>query len=446
MKTQVSQSHCSRPQVRGTVLIVTIWIVTMLASLVLVFAYFIRVEAMATANHIAAVQAETVANGAISYIFSVLSTADDASVSYASKPYEAVPVGQGYFGVVRPNLADDRNYDYGLSEEAGKINLNSASLETLLKLPFMTSELANSIIDWRDGNEEITPGGAESEYYLLRPEPYQCKNSRLETTEEVLLIKGADTQLLYGEDVNRNGILDENENDAKESLPSDDSNGRLDPGFFNYVTVNSYEPEAGQGDDDRINVNDASSQGQLAELIGQAVGQNEVYRIMTNIRQRRNYESLIELYFVSGMEYGDFNQIMDRLATGSPGQQAGLININTAPEAVLLCLPGLEQSDVDALIKKRNNQNESEKSVLWVTEVLTLEKAEAIGRYITARSYQYSADIVAVGSNGRAFRRYYIVIDIASGSPQVVYKQPLHSLGWPLDPSILEQLRAGYEI
>ena len=41
----------------------------------------------------------------------------------------------------------------------------------------MTSELAASIIDWRDEDSEISTGGAEDEYYLLLSEPYNCKNS-----------------------------------------------------------------------------------------------------------------------------------------------------------------------------------------------------------------------------------------------------------------------------
>jgi hypothetical protein len=46
-----------------------------------------------------------------------------------------------------------------------------------------------------------------------------------------------------------------------------------------------------------------------------------------------------------------------------------------------------------------------------------------------------------VSGDGRAFRRYYVIIDMAEGNPRVVYKQPLHYLGWPLDSTILENLR-----
>ena len=38
------------------------------------------------------------------------------------------------------------------------------------------------------------------------------------------------------------------------------------------------------------------------------------------------------------------------------------------------------------------------------------------------------------------------VLDMAQGTPEIVYKQSLHDLGWPLDPQILEILRNGQEI
>ena len=206
-------------------LIVVIWVVLILASLVIVLAHTIRVEAVAAMNHVSQVKAEAVANGAIGYAFAKLSE-EDTSVSYGDRPYEAMQVGDGYFWILRPNLSGQRDYDFGLVDEAGKVNLNSSSpqqlLDMLLKLPNMTAELANSIIDWQDENQDISEGGAEGEYYLLLADPYQCKNAPLETIEEVLLIKGGDARLLYGEDTNRNGMLDLNENDGEQSPPADD--------------------------------------------------------------------------------------------------------------------------------------------------------------------------------------------------------------------------------
>lgn len=447
MKIQTEMFMCHRKHFvagiypEGSVLIVTIWIVLLLASLIIVFSQIVRIEAIASVNHISEVKAEAIADGAINYIFARLASDEDSDVSYGSNPYEAVQVGDGYFWVIRPNLSDNKNYDYGLSDLAGKINLNSASLQTLLKLPNMTSELASSIIDWRDEDDDITSGGAENEYYLLLDSPYYCKNSSLETVEEVLLIKGGDWASLYGEDLNRNSVLDWNENDAEKTEPSDNSNGKLDYGFLNYVTVHSYENNQSQDGQKRINVNNNQSQSQLAEVIREAVGDDLYYQVMQNIRLHDDIGSLIELYYVTGMSYEDFSPIIDELTVTDDEKLIGLVNINTAPSEVLLCLPGLEQSDVDALIAKRNDDDTDLANVLWITKVLSQEKAIQIGEYITTNSLQYSADITAASRDGRAFRRYYVIIDMAEGSPQVVYKQPLHQLGWPLDSQILESLK-----
>ena len=446
---QPDTSH--RPP-RGSVLIVVIWIVLILASLVIVLAHAVRVEAVAANNHLAQVQAEAVAEGAIQSICAYLAGQGDTD-SYSSNQFEAMKVGDGYFWVLQPDLTGGKEHAFGLVDEAGKINLNSEApqqlLEMLLKLPNMTAELANSIIDWQDADDDISEGGAEAEYYLLLKDPYQCKNAPLETIEEVLLIKGADQTMLFGEDTNRNGVLDWNENDGSRSAPADNSNGRLDPGFFNYVTIHSYEMNLDSQGQPRINLTQPQSQAAVMELIQEILGEQEAITVMQSLRNAGFFKNqsnltLFDAYYASGMEYEAFSKIIDRLTTDNNQQKIfGRINVNTAAEAVLLCLPGLEQSDVDDLIKKREKRSEDDTSTLWVTEVLDADKARGIARYITAQSSQFSADVVAASGDGRAFARYYVVIDMASGTPEILYKQSLHGTGWPLDADLLETLRSG---
>ncbi len=428
----------------GTVLIVAMWIMIILAAMAIVFAKYVRTEAIAARNALGAVQCEYIAAGAINYIFYKLSLADseeESDVSYETTPYQAIKAGDGYFWVLRPNISDDKNYDFGLSDEAGKINLNSASLEMLLKLPAMTSELANAIIDWRDGNQEVSTGGAESEYYLLLDEPYSCKNADLESVEEVFLIKGASVDIVFGEDLNRNGILDWNENDGDETMPADNANGSLDAGFYNYVTVYSYEPNKDESGKERIDVNDQRNLSKISSLVEDAAPERHT-TIMSRIIVKREYSSLIEFYYTSTMTAEEFGKMIDKVATTDEDTLKGLVNVNTASAPVLLCLPGLEQSDVDALIAKRQEEGVDTDNILWVTEVLTRPKALAIGPFITTKSFQYSADITAVTSGGNTFRRYNVVIDTAGSQKQVVFKQSLTTLGWPLDSEILTKLRS----
>jgi len=59
-------------------------------------------------------------------------------------------------------------------------------------------DLVPSIVDWIDPDDEKTVlpfvsranGGAESDYYARFAPPYRCPNTRIETIEELLLVKG----------------------------------------------------------------------------------------------------------------------------------------------------------------------------------------------------------------------------------------------------------------
>jgi hypothetical protein len=428
---------------KGTILIVTIWVVLVLAGLALVFARSMRVAAIVSANHVASLKAESIAAGASEFIMAKLAAdAEEVGDLMESQPYEAVELGEDYFWVLRSNLEDDDEFDYGLTDEAGKINLNSASEEMLLRLPGMTAELAASIIDWRDEDDEISAGGAEDEYYLLLSEPYNCKNSALETAEEILLIKGASQELLYGEDTNLNGVLDDNENDGDLSEPDDNRNGRLDTGFYDYVTVYSVEANVDSEGGQRINVNDAGARGELQSLLQEILKEERVLEVMGLIPTNPSFENILEFYYMSGLEFEEFTQIADRLTTSNEDTMPGMVNVNTASKEVLLCLPGLEENDAEQLISYRSGDNDLA-SIAWVTNVLDREKAVGIGSYITVRSFQYSADIVCLSGNGRAYKRYKVVFDVAGGTPHVAYWKSLTHSGWPLNHQIVAALRKG---
>ena len=66
-----------------------------------------------------------------------------------------------------------------------------------------------------------------------------------------------------------------------------------------------------------------------------------------------------------------------------------------------------------------------------------------MGDYITTRSFQFSADIVSLSGNGRAFKRCRVVIDAREDLPRALYWKELTHLGWPLDPEIIPALRSG---
>jgi DNA uptake protein ComE-like DNA-binding protein len=353
-----------------------------------------------------------------------------------------VQLGDGFFWILNPSLDDDSAYYFGIRDEASRINLNSATTDVLLKLPGTTAELAASIVDWRDGDSDVTPGGAESEYYLLLADPYYCKNAPFETVEELVLVKGASPQLLFGEDTNRNGVLDPNENDGSDSDPPDNRDGHLDRGVFDYLTIYSKEPNVSSSGEAKVNVNDANVQA-LSALLRDVVGEEKFFQVMDRVRGGRPFSSVLDFYFRAGLTDAEFGQLADQLTTSREQNVVGLVNVNTAPRQVLLCLPGLDESDVDALVARRQASGTDLTSIAWVAGVLSREKALAVGPLITTWSYQFSADIVAVSGNGRGFRRYQAVVDATTSPPRVLYWKDLTHAGWPLAPETLAALRAG---
>jgi hypothetical protein len=122
-----------------------------------------------------------------------------------------------------------------------------------------------------------------------------------------------------------------------------------------------------------------------------------------------------------------------------------LINVNTASEAVLGCVPGVGTNNAPALVAYRLSHADKLRTVAWVADVLDRSSAIRAGPYLTTRSYQYTADIAAVGHHGRGYRRVKFVFDVSDGRPKVLYRQDLTRLGWALGRDIRLKLQTAAE-
>ncbi|HON68232.1 MAG TPA: type II secretion system protein GspK [Phycisphaerae bacterium] len=168
----------------------------------------------------------------------------------AKEPVENQPAWR-YSIVAYDEVGDDKVVmRYGLIDEAGKLNINVASRGELLRLvrtmdlgDTPAEELVDTLIDWRDSDSEMTsPFGAESPWYLSLNPRYRAKNRPFESIEELLMVKNWNGRLLFGEDHNRNGYLDENEDDGIEgAFPPDDGDGKLARGLARLMTVYSWD-------------------------------------------------------------------------------------------------------------------------------------------------------------------------------------------------------------
>jgi type II secretory pathway component PulK len=421
----------------GSVLIIVLWVAFGLVALALYFAQSMTYELRASDNRTANVEAEQAIDGASRYVSYVLKTlgTNGAVPDLLSYHREGILVGDARYWLI--GRSDQQNVPtepvFGLVDETSKLNLNTATSNMLLMLPRMTPELAAAIIDWRDTDSNVSQGGAESETYLRRQPPYNCKNAPFDTVDELRLVMGMDLDLLYGEDANLNGILDLNENDGNILPPIDNRDNRLDHGLLEYVTVYSRQPNAS-----KTNITDrAQLQALLQENFEAAKAAQIVAKFGPAPRPGQpptplNIKSVLEFYIKSEMTLEEFRLIGGLITVSTNAYTEGLINVNTASPEVLACVPGIGIENAPALVSYRQSNVDKLDTVGWVKEVLEGTNAIAAGPYITTESYQFSADLAAVGHYGRGYSRVKFIFDTSEGTPKIRYRQDLTRLGWAL--------------
>ncbi len=413
----------------GSVLIIVLWIAFGLVAMALYFANSMSSELRAADNRVELLAADQAIEGASRYVAKVLAEqATNGLVPYIDDyAKEAVAVGDAHFWLIgrTDGQATPNDVVYGLVDEGAKLNINNTNVtaEMLELLPRMTTELAAAIVDWRDANEDLTSGGAEADTYSrLRP-PYSCKNAPFDSLGELKLVNGATVEILLGDDLNRNGVLDPNESSANRG-------GISDPGILEYLTVSSSEPNTRADGSARVNINTRT---ELASMLSETLGAGPANQILARLGPpTRQFGSVLEFYKASGMTAAEFAAIETEITTTTGATIPGRVNVNTASAAVLTCIPGIGEDKAAELVNARLGNSSAVDSIAWVTQVLSDEQIQQAGPFLTGQSYQFTADIAAIGKFGRGYRRTRFVFDTTEGTPKIIYRQSLSHLGWAL--------------
>jgi hypothetical protein len=104
------------------------------------------------------------------------------------------------------------------------------------------------------------------------------------------------------------------------------------------------------------------------------------------------------------------------------------------------------EAAAQTLITYRQQNPDNLASVAWIIDALgnnsPVVTALARGNYVTTHSFQFTADIAAVGPYGRGYRRVKFVFDVSDGTPKILYRQDLSRLGWALGEKVRETLLA----
>ncbi|MGI9472219.1 MAG: general secretion pathway protein GspK [Rubripirellula sp.] len=269
---------------------------------------------------------------------------DFGGVYNNAQMFQAVTVSLGddgstpsNFSILAPGLDDTGNLGgirFGLQNESARLNVNAlialenssagllASVLTatadsessedelasdniavslLLTLPGMTEDIADAILDWIDEDDEARDYGAEAEYYTTLPTPYSPPNGPVLSVEELLLVRGVTPTLLFGADVNRNGVIDADE--QQRFGVGIDTAGSL--GWAAYLTVHGAEANKRRDGSFRVDVNQDDLELLYDELVD-ALGDE-------------SYASFIVAYRIAGQS----TSALSALSGGGGGDAGG---------------------------------------------------------------------------------------------------------------------------
>jgi type II secretory pathway component PulK len=444
----------------GSILIIVLWVALGLVTITLYFANSMSFELRASENRVCGLAADQAIEGGVRYVTSMLSNlaTNGAVPDVISYESEEVPVGDAHFWLIgragdyQAQVEPDAAF-FGLVDEGSKLNLNTASIARLSMLTNMTPELAANIFDWRSTNGTTSANGDGPTIYSQFQPSYLCKNAPFETVDELRLVYPMDMGTLVGEDFNRNGALDPSELDTNR-------NNVADPGILEYLTVYSHEPNTRSDGSARVDVSTVStSSTQLRDLLQTNLTPARLNVVMRAVglvstatrppgggppraQPPRTFSSPLRFYLDSGMTSDEFALIANAITVASGTSIQGRVNVNTASPAVLTCLPGITADLAQQLVVYRQQNPDKLTSTAWVAEALGRTSSGvtglAAGDYITTQSYQFTADIAALGPHGRGYRRVKFVFDTSTGSPQIIYRQDLSHLGWGLGKYVRE--------
>ena len=376
----------------GVVLVVVLWAVAVLAAVCLSLAGAGRLQQARVASLRDDLACEQSLLSAASLAKSLL-LADPTSSDTLADEWSGDAPGEFTLSLAQGRVLlfvpGERQVRYGLEDESGRINANTADAEVLAGLPGMSPAVAEafvlsreSLVGWAEA--EDTPAAAPG---LTGPFATDAQLARALTEAFV------DTGSI-------------------EAPPPGEPTPAIVQRLMRYLTVYTRQRNVDARGRRRVNLNTASRD-QMSAALGDRLSEQQIQAIL-NSRQAAPFESIGELLTRSmkvldqdGRERAvriwpqEFRFVADRLTVTAAEILTGLVNVNTAPAEVLRCLPGLTDARAGDIIARRTASaypdTESDlQSVAWLLDVLDEETFEKLCPHVTTRSGQFRMHAEAI--------------------------------------------------
>ncbi len=451
---------------RGSILVGLLWCLALLSVIVIGVLHTASLDLMIVKNHGDLIQAHYLALAGVekakALLFQDATTRRRSHLNHSGdltdspQQFRDVPLGRGRFRVFRRGSPEEGGKTvFGVTDEESRLNANSASAEELGKLEGMTPDVIAAILDWRDTDNAVSPGGAEAEYYSSLQPPSLPRNGPLQTVRELLMVRGIDPGLLLGPRSNPSEAHDTGSYPDEDPPAEEDQEG----GWSRLLTVASTVQNVNAAGEDRIDVKSADETTltgvkgitpAIAKAIVAARGQNRIEGLAdlldvvpprpedatpppagpggpsgSAVRQAVSAQNPPPPNQPGGPPSGErlisenlLMDIADDLTTEAESDLPGLININTASLLVLSCLPGISRELAQAIIAYRQSSGFFPNPA-WLLKVPGMNRQifKQVAARITARSETFR--ILSEGRVGSSGARKCIEVIVHVGSTHI---------------------------
>lgn len=186
----MSRASARRPAPRGAALVLVMWLLVLLAAIIAALALASRTEWLQGRHEVEALRARAAAEAGIELAVTRML---DFDVNRRWRP-DGRPYALALDGI---------DVEVRVQDETGKVDLNTADalllaglVEALGEDRLRASAVAAAILDWRDPDPLLSPGGgAEDDDYARAGLPWPCKDQPFESVDELQRVLGVDAGL-----------------------------------------------------------------------------------------------------------------------------------------------------------------------------------------------------------------------------------------------------------
>lgn len=300
---------------------------------------------------------------------------------------------------------ENSSFRIQILDAASLENLNTAT-QTELENLGLTTEQVDSLLDWREAGLTPRTDGAKDDYYDTLDDPYNAKLRRMDSLNEVMLIKGFDPSVLL-------------------SPPSLTTNGATtNVPLWSLTTVDSFSPSLTAAGQPKTNLNTAQAQQITGAGITPPIAQAIIAARNANGGQ---FTTMGQVLQVPAMTTQAAATLVDNFAVGGQPRDEGKININSATADVLALLPGMTLDIADNIVSQQSSGFQNLSELLQVSGFTLQVLQQTVDRLsISSETFLVRVE----GKHGNQVYPMEAIVSLNGGTMKVIkrYEMPQQNM------------------